>query len=46
MWRSCLAFLTVWLVLAFAGKRSSDEAGVLIERVWRLRETDDLSQLA
>jgi 2-methylcitrate dehydratase PrpD len=33
-------------LLAFAGKRSSDEAGVLIERVWRLRETDDLSHLA
>lgn len=32
-------------LLAFAGQRSSDEAGVLIERVWRLRETDDLSQL-
>ena len=33
-------------LLAFAGKRSADEAGVLIERVWRLRETDDLSNLA
>lgn len=33
-------------LLAFAGKRSSDEAGELIARVWRLRETDDLSNLA
>ncbi|MEQ9725817.1 MmgE/PrpD family protein [Pseudomonas sp. WHRI 8822A] len=33
-------------LLAFAGKRSSDEAGELIARVWRLRETDDLSHLA
>ena len=33
-------------LLAFAGKRSSDEAGELIARVWRLRETDDLSYLA
>ena len=33
-------------LLAFAGKRSSDEAGELITRVWRLRETDDLSHLA
>ncbi|XXF07092.1 MmgE/PrpD family protein [Pseudomonas sp. D2-3] len=33
-------------LLAFAGKRSSDEAGELIARVWRLRQTDDLSHLA
>ena len=33
-------------LLAFAGKRGSDEAGELIARVWRLRETDDLSNLA
>ncbi|PZW70075.1 2-methylcitrate dehydratase PrpD [Pseudomonas sp. URMO17WK12:I1] len=33
-------------LLAFAGKRSSDEAGELIARVWRLRETDELSNLA
>ncbi len=33
-------------LLAFAGKRSSDEAGELIARVWCLRETDDLSHLA
>ena len=33
-------------LLAFAGKRSSDEAGELIARVWRLRETDELSHLA
>ncbi|WP_416638015.1 MmgE/PrpD family protein [Pseudomonas sp. OHS18] len=33
-------------LLAFAGKRSSDEAGELIAKVWRLRETDDLSHLA
>ena len=33
-------------LLAFAGKRSSDEAGELIARVWRLRDTDDLSHLA
>lgn len=32
-------------LLAFAGQRSSDEAGELIARVWRLRETDDLSNL-
>ncbi|UQY34993.1 MmgE/PrpD family protein [Pseudomonas fulva] len=33
-------------LLAFAGKRSTDEAGELIARVWRLRQTDDLSELA
>lgn len=33
-------------LLAFAGARSADDAGVLIERVWRLRQTDDLSELA
>nr|WP_288498769.1 MmgE/PrpD family protein [uncultured Pseudomonas sp.] len=33
-------------LLAFAGKRGSDEAGELIARVWRLRETNDLSNLA
>lgn len=32
-------------LLAFAGKRSRDEAGELIARVWRLRETHDLSHL-
>lgn len=32
-------------LLAYAGKRSADEAGVLIERVWRLHATDDLSRL-
>lgn len=33
-------------LLAFAGKRSDVEAGELIARVWRLRDTDDLSNLA
>ncbi len=33
-------------LLAFAGKRSSDQAGELIAKVWRLRQTDDLSGLA
>ncbi|MCW2293006.1 2-methylcitrate dehydratase PrpD [Pseudomonas sp. BIGb0408] len=33
-------------LLAFAGKRSSDQAGELIARVWRLRRTADLSDLA
>lgn len=33
-------------LLAFAGKRSTDEANELIARVWRLRQTDDLSELA
>lgn len=33
-------------LLAFADKRSSDEAGELIARVWRLRETAELSHLA
>ncbi|SHL87867.1 MmgE/PrpD family protein [Phytopseudomonas punonensis] len=33
-------------LLAFAGKRSSDEAGELIAKVWRLRQIDDLSNLA
>ncbi|TBU72959.1 MmgE/PrpD family protein [Phytopseudomonas daroniae] len=32
-------------LLAFAGKRSSFDAGELIAKVWRLRETDDLSNL-
>jgi 2-methylcitrate dehydratase PrpD len=32
-------------LLAFAGARSADEAGVLIERVWRLHATDDLTRL-
>lgn len=33
-------------LVAFSGARSDDEAGVLIERVWRLRETYDLGGLA
>jgi 2-methylcitrate dehydratase PrpD len=32
-------------LLAFAGARSADEAGVLIERVWRLHAIDDLTRL-
>ncbi len=32
-------------LLAFSGARDADGAGVLIERVWRLRETGDLSDL-
>jgi 2-methylcitrate dehydratase PrpD len=32
-------------LLAFAGVRSADEAGVLIERVWRLHAIDDLTRL-
>lgn len=33
-------------LLAFAGKRSDVEAGELIARVWCLRDTDDLSNIA
>lgn len=33
-------------LVAFSGARTDDEAGVLIERVWRLRETYDLGGLA
>ncbi|HLV17846.1 MAG TPA: MmgE/PrpD family protein [Pseudomonas sp.] len=33
-------------LVAFSGARSDDEAGVLIGRVWRLRETYDLGGLA
>lgn len=33
-------------LVAFSGARSNDEAGVLIDRVWRLRETYDLGGLA
>ncbi len=33
-------------LLQFSNARSADEAGKLIEQVWRLRETDDLSDFA
>ncbi len=33
-------------LVQFSGARSADEAGQLIERVWRLRDTNDLSVLA
>ncbi|HBX57239.1 MmgE/PrpD family protein [Pseudomonas sp. UBA2684] len=32
-------------LLAFSGAATADEAGVLIERVWRLREAADVSRL-
>ncbi|MBD7978497.1 MmgE/PrpD family protein [Serpens gallinarum] len=33
-------------LLAFSGARSDDEAGVLIDKCWRLRQLMDLSELA
>ena len=33
-------------LVAFSGARSSDEAGALIDRVWRLREASQLNDLA
>ncbi len=33
-------------LVQFSGARSADEAGVLIDKVWRLRETEDLSGFA
>lgn len=33
-------------LLVFSGARSDDEAGVLIDRCWRLRQLTDLSELA
>lgn len=33
-------------LVQFSGARGMDEAGVLIDRVWRLRDTDGLSALA
>ena len=33
-------------LLAFSGARSADQAGVLIDKCWRLRQLTDLSELA
>ena len=33
-------------LVEFSGVRSADEASVLIDKVWRLREMDSLAELA